>query len=47
MGAYYIPRTKRELVSFLVARLTVTKASLNKMPRKQLYAIYHNVRRSG
>jgi hypothetical protein len=46
MGAYYIPRTKRELVSFLVARLTCTKSSLTAMPIKQLYAIYHRVRRS-
>lgn len=42
---YYVPRTKGELIRFFVIKMGYHNASLQKMAKSRLYAIYHRVMR--
>lgn len=45
MPNFYVPSTKVELVRILVAAWPIQKASLNKMDKKQLYAMFYQLRK--
>lgn len=44
MNTYYVPETKRELIDWLSNFYGNRNAKWLKMPKKQLYAIYHSIR---
>jgi len=43
---YYIPKTKKELVKWLFNYYGHSKTRFVKMSKKQLYAVYHKIRKS-
>lgn len=45
MGNYWIPQHKWQLVQWLVGKYPNEKAKFNRMSKKQLYAIYYDMRR--
>jgi hypothetical protein len=47
MGEYYVPPNKRELLEFIRKRyfaIGQTVAGLERLPKKQLYAIFYRMR---
>ncbi len=46
LNDFYVPKTAEELRGWLTKRYPEDKAKYRKMKKKQLYAIYYNIRRN-